>query len=232
VVEELAKRQLREGSEVHIFTSDWDKEKRIKRKDEVIDGIYVHRCKHYFKVANFASFWPSVFSKLIKGNFDIIHSHLFAHPHFLFSALAAKLEGIPHVHTTHCPWSDAHRSVPGKIGLTLSYNIFSRIALKIISKVIAITPWEIEFIKKYGASVDKISVIPNGMDRSFFRKVKNNDFKKKHGIKGKFVLFFPKRSYLNSHVSIQLSVSACAPSLLFNPIFKVCRIPNKNSRIL
>ena len=30
VVEELAKRQIKQGHEVHVFTSDWDKNKRIK----------------------------------------------------------------------------------------------------------------------------------------------------------------------------------------------------------
>ena len=37
VVEELAKRQVNEGHEVHVFASDWDKEKRIKIKNEIID---------------------------------------------------------------------------------------------------------------------------------------------------------------------------------------------------
>ena len=110
VVEELSKRQLKEGHEVHIFTSDWDKEKRIKKPYELIDGIHVHRCKHWFRAANFMTFWPSLLPKLLKGDFDIIHSHLFAHPHFVISALAAKLKGTSHIHTTHSPWSDAPRS--------------------------------------------------------------------------------------------------------------------------
>jgi len=47
-----------------------------------------------------------------------------------------------------------------------------------------------DFIKKYGGVESKISVIPNGMDEAFFQKIKNNDFKKKHKISGKMVLFF------------------------------------------
>ena len=124
VVEELAKRQVAKGHEVHIFTSDWDKDKRIKKKYEMIEGIHVHRCHYYFKVANFVSFWPSVKEKLIKEKPDVIHSHVFGHPHYFFSALAARKLKVPHIHTTHCPWSDAKRSFIGNIGLFFSYNFF------------------------------------------------------------------------------------------------------------
>jgi len=190
VVEELAKRQIKQGHEVHIFTSDWDKNKRIEKKEEIIEKVNVHRCFHIIKIANFATVWPSVFTKLLKEKPDIIHTHLFGHVHFVLSALASKIMKVPHIHTTHCPWTDAYRSIPGRIGVFLSYNIFSRLALNFTDKVIAITPWEIRFIKKFGGKENQITVIPNGMDKLFFIKIKNNNFKKKNKIKGKLVLFF------------------------------------------
>ncbi len=190
VVKELAKRQAIQGHDVLVFTSDWDKEKRIAKKNEIIDGVKVHRCHHYFKIANFVSFFPSAFNKLIKGRFDIVHSHVFGHPHFVLSALAAKLSGARHIHTTHCPWSNAYRSAIGNLGLAVSYNIFSRIASTITDKIIAITPWEHGFIERYGGRKKKIIDLPNGVASEFFSKIKNNDFRRKHGIKGKMVLFF------------------------------------------
>lgn len=190
VVEEQAKRQIKEGHEVHVYTSDWDKSKRIKKKYEIIDGVHVHRCKHIARVANFATLWPSVFFEILKSDLDVIHTHVFGHLHFVLASVAAKLKGIPHVHTTHCPWTDAHRSTVGRIGVLLSYNILSRLSFKLVDKIIAITPWEIDFIKKFGGEKDKIVVLPNGMSSRFFIKVKNNDFKKKLKIKGKLVLFF------------------------------------------
>tara|TARA_Y100000310_G_C20669951_1_gene809686 strand:+ start:1319 stop:2464 length:1146 start_codon:yes stop_codon:yes gene_type:complete len=190
VVEELAKRQIKQGHEVHIFTSDWDKDNRIEKKEEIIEKIHVHRCFHILRIANFATIWPSVFNKLLKEKPDIIHTHVFGHVHFILSALASKIMKIPHIHTTHCPWTDAHRSIPGRIGVFLSYNIFSRLALKFTNKVIAITPWEINFIKKFGGKENQIIVLPNGMNKLFFKKIKNNNFKKKNKIKGDLVLFF------------------------------------------
>jgi glycosyltransferase involved in cell wall biosynthesis len=190
VVEELAKRQVAEGHEVHIFTSDWDKEKRIKTPYEVKSGIHIHRCFHIFRAGNFGTVWPSLFPKLLKGKFDIVHSHLFAHVHFVLSALASKLSGAKHIHTTHCPWSDAHRPTLGKILMLLSYNTLSRLSLKLTDKIIAITPWEKNFIKKFGGIEEKIVVLPNGMAKQFFTKIKNNDFKKRNKISSPIVLFF------------------------------------------
>ena len=198
VVEELAKRQVKLGHEVHVFTSDWDKNKKIKKKEEVLDGINIHRCNSLFKFANFATFWPSVFFKILFREFDIIHSHLFGHPHFVFVALVSKLKGIPHIHTTHCPWTDSFRSTIGRIGLFISYNLFSRIAILFSKKIIAITPWEISFIKKYGGRKKQIEVIPNGMDKRFFNKVENNDFKIKNNISKKIILFFGRLNVTKS----------------------------------
>ncbi|MEK6873873.1 MAG: glycosyltransferase family 4 protein [Nanoarchaeota archaeon] len=200
VVRELALRQVREGHEVHVFAPAWDKEKRISPGVEIIDGIHIHRFFYWFKAGNFGTFWPQVFPSLIKGKFDVIHSHLFAHAHFVFSALAAKLSKTrpKHIHTTHCPWSDAHRPLVGKLLMYLSYNIFSRIALKYTDKVILITPWEKEFISKYIGDKRKLVVIPNGMSNVFFKKIKNNDFKKKLGIKNQIVLFFGRLSETKS----------------------------------
>ncbi len=195
VVRELATRQAKAGHEVHVFVPAWDKEKPIPEGTEVIDGVIVHRCKYYFKLANFSTVWPSVFTKLRKGKFDIIHSHLFAHPHYVFAGLAARLSGAKHIHTSHCPWSDAHRSVVGRMGVILSYNLVSKAIAKYATDAfITITTWENKYFTRFGASLNKMINIPNGMADIFFKKVTKNSFKKKHNIKGKMVLFFGRLS--------------------------------------
>jgi len=195
VMREIATRQIKAGHEVHVYVPDWDKKTRVKKKEEIIDGIKVHRCRYWFKAGNFSTFWPSLFPRLLKGNFNVIHSHLFAHPHFVLSSLASKIKKIPHFHTTHCPWSDAPRPISGKLGVIISYNFFSRLALKSTEKLIAITPWENSFIKKYGGREDQIVNLPNGMGEQFFSKIKNNKFRQKHKIKGHLVLFFGRLSF-------------------------------------
>ncbi len=194
VVEELAKRQVANGHEVHVYAPDWNKKQRIKEREEIISGINIHRCFHIARIANFATIFPSVFPLLLKEKFDIIHTHVFGHLHFVLSALAAKLSRAKHIHTTHCPWTDSYRSSLGKLGILISYNFFSRLAFKITDKIIAITPWEFNFIKKHGGKESQIINIPNGMAEEFFKKIKNNDFKRKNNIKGPLVLFFGRLS--------------------------------------
>ena len=190
VVEELSRRQIQAGHEVHVYTSDWDKNKRIGKKEEIIDGVKVHRCFHFLRVANFITIWPAVFFKLLREDFDIIHTHVAGHPHCFFAGLAARIKKEKVVHTTHCPWTDAHRSLAGKIGLWLDYRTFMKLSFKWADRIIAITPWEIQFIKKWCGDVKKIDVVPNGMSGILFKKVRPNNFKKRNEIKGKLVLFF------------------------------------------
>ncbi len=194
VVQELAERSVKEGHNVHVYTSDWDKYKRIKKEEDTINGVYVHRCKHLFKVANFASFWPSVFSKLLKEDFDIIHSHVFGHPHTFLATLAGKIKNTPTIHTTHCPWSDAYRSPMGRFLMWIGYRTIGRLSFRWSKYIIAITPWEYQFIQKYGGKRRKIINIPNGMDEILYKKIKPNRFKKQHKIKGKVILFFGRLS--------------------------------------
>jgi len=192
VVYELTQRQLKEGHEVHVYTSDWDKNKRIKQKEEIIEGVYVHRCYHWFRAVNFVTIWPSVFFKLLKQNFDVVHSHISGHAHAILAAFATKIKKIRHIHTTHCPWTDAYRNKIGVYGYYISKYTYIPILFKMVDKVIAITPWEIEFLLKYGCDKDKIKIIPNGMSDIFYKKIKNNDFRRKIKIsdKDKMVLFF------------------------------------------
>ena len=174
VIKELASRLVKDGNEVHVYTSDSDKYKRIKLKDEIIDNIHVHRCYSWFKIANFATFWPSVFFKLLKEDFDVIHTHVYGHAHVFFASLAAKIKNTKLVHTTHCPWTQVNRSFLGNLLLKLTYSTFSKYAVNLSKKVIAITPWELEFLNKL--KIRNVTVIPNGVDNLFFKQVKKINY--------------------------------------------------------
>lgn len=106
VIYELAKRQVKEGHDVHVFCCDSDKHKRILVKEEIIEGICVHRIPYWFRLSFNTFIWPSILWKF-KGDFDIIHTHVSGHAYILFMGILAKLRGLKHIHTTHCPWTDA-----------------------------------------------------------------------------------------------------------------------------
>lgn len=188
VMEELAKRQIAEGHEVHVFCCDSDKHNRIKLKEEIIDGVHVHRSRYWLRLSMSTFIWPGLILKLPKYKFDVIHSHVSGHAYVLLTGIIAKLKKTPHVHTTHCPWTDAFRPLAVRIPLFFTDKIFNKIAFKLCTKIIAITPWEIPILEKW-VNKNKINIIPNGTDKVFFEKLKSNNFKKEHNIKGKIVLY-------------------------------------------
>ncbi len=189
VMQELAERQVKQGHEVHVFCCDSDKYLRIKKKEEVINGVHVHRLPYWFRLSLNTFIWPSLLWRF-KGKFDILHSHVAGHDYTLFAGLLAKLAGAKHIHTTHCPWTDASfRPKIVRPFLWLNDIIMNKIAFSFIDKVIAITPWEIPILKKY-VPEEKISVIPNGMDNILFKRIKNNQFRKRNKITEKYLVLF------------------------------------------
>ena len=190
VIYELAKRQVAQGHEVHVFCCDSDKNHRIEKKEEIIDGVHVHRLPYWVRLSLNTFIWPSLLWRF-KGKFDIVHSHVSGHDYVLFAGLLSKIKGFKHIHTTHCPWTDA--SFRPKIirpFLFLNDLIMNKISFSFIDRVIPITPWELDILKKF-TDENKIRVIPNGMDNILFKKIKNNNFRKKYKITEKnLVLFF------------------------------------------
>jgi glycosyltransferase involved in cell wall biosynthesis len=193
VMYELASRQVKEGHEVHVFCCDSDKNKRLELKEEIIEGVHVHRFPYWFRLSLSTFIWPSFLWKFGKyGKFDIVHSHVSGHAYILFAGLVCKLKGFKYIHTTHCPWTDASFRPPIlRPFIFLNDLIMNRVAFSLIDKVIAITPWELETLGKYVKNKDRIRVIPNGTDKILFKKIKKNNFKKANNIREKhLVLFF------------------------------------------
>ena len=190
VIYELATRQVKEGHEVHVFCCDSDKNQRIKLKEEIIDGVHIHRMPYWFRLSLNTFIWPSLLWKF-KGKFDIVHSHVSGHAYVLFAGILSKIKGNKYVHTTHCPWTGPEfRPKILRPFMFLNDIFFNKFSFSFIDKIIAITPWELHILEKF-VPLSKVQVIPNGMDSILFKKVKKNQFRKKNNIKEKnLVLFF------------------------------------------
>jgi len=190
VMYELAKRQVKDGHEVHIFCCDTDKNKIIEEKEEIIEGVNIHRLPYWFRLSFNTFFWPSLLWKF-KGKFDIVHTHVSGHAYVLFVGILSRIKGFKHIHTTHCPWTDTlFRPFILKPFLLLNDLFFNKLSFKFIDKIISITPWEIEKLKRF-TKEEKIKIIPNGVDNILYKKIKSNQFRKKNNIKEKnLVLFF------------------------------------------
>ncbi len=192
VVYELAKRQVQAGHEVHVFCADTDKTQRLKRKDIIVDGIFVHRVPYWFKITDLTYVWPEIFLNILNSNFDLVHTHSLNQPHVFLAGLAARLKKIPTVHTTHSPWVADSRNFLGNLLVWPVQSIFGRLALGWARAVIVLSPYELQFLSKITKESRKIVPIPNGVSAEFFGTAIKNNFKKKYGIKGRLVLFLAR----------------------------------------
>ena len=149
VMYELAVRQVKDGHEVHVFCCDSDKHQKIKKKNEIIDGVHIHRLPYIARLSMSTFIWPSLLWQF-NGKFDIVHTHVSGHLYILIIGILSRLKKFKHVHTTHCPWTDA--SFRPKIlrpFLFLNDLFLNRLSFNFIDKVFPITPWELETINKY-----------------------------------------------------------------------------------
>ncbi len=192
VMYELIKRQIKDGHEVHVFCCDSDKYKRIKNKEEIIEGVHIHRFPYWFRLSLSTFIWPSLLWKFGRyGKFDIVHTHVSGHAYILFAGILCKSKGIKHIHTTHCPWTDASfRPLILKPFIFLNNLFMNKFSFNFIDKIVAITPWELNILEEY-AEKEKIEVIPNGTDKILYKKIKKNKFRRRNNIgEKKLVLFF------------------------------------------
>ena len=149
VMYELATRQVKDGHEVHVFCCDSDKNQRLEKKEEIIDGIHVHRLPYWFRLSLNTFVWPSLLWEFPEG-FDVVHSHVSGHAYIFFAGILSRIKNFKHIHTTHCPWTDASfRPFILRPFLFLNNLFFNRFSFNYIDKIIAITPWELETLEKF-----------------------------------------------------------------------------------
>ena len=198
VIEELAQRQIKDGHEVHVFCCDSDKYKRIFPLDEEINNVKVHRVPYLFRLSLNTHIFPSLPKRFKEindqiGGFDIVHTHVSGHLYVYQTGKFCKKLNIKHIHTTHCPWTGMEfRPFILRPFIYMNDLFFNKKSFQRIDKIIPITPWELDKLKKFVPESEqtKIQVIPNGMDKIFFRRISKNNFKKNNGMGEKYLVLF------------------------------------------
>ena len=166
------------GYEVRVFSSDIIKgtDKRVDC-DENVDGI---------KIKRFSSSKSFISKNVNNFNFEeefldykpkIVITHLL-HPHSFKALKLCRKYNIPCYLVTHAPFN-VKRRFP--LNLATSFYNTARVKpfLKKFTKIIAITRWEMPYLKNLGIKEDKIICIPNGIPNEFFNQNKPKSQKTK-----------------------------------------------------
>lgn len=178
----LAKILIKEGNEVHVFSTNIIKgTKENSSEFEIHEGIRIHRFKPKFSFGENVKFWD--FSKEIKNiNPDIIIAEVYRHPHTVMALKIAKELNKPCFLVTHAPFVEPElRSCLGNALAGFYDKFYGKRIINKFDKIIIIAKWEIPFLIKLGVNPDKMVYLPNGLPEEFFKSKPR---------KGRGLLFF------------------------------------------
>lgn len=208
-VYELARRQVKKGHHVTVFTTDGFKKRLDVKKNKPLDveGIktyYFRNLSLYMAGAlNFTLpyYLPLVARKKIK-EFDIIHIH----EHRTFLAMVAH----HYAHKYHLPYLLQPRGSAPKVNKNKLKEIFDKIAGNDIvyhsCKILATSKMEQEQYKNYFPllDMDKVELLPNGIDLDTYQVLPaEGQFRKDYGIKKEeIIILYLSRLYSTKGLDI------------------------------
>jgi glycosyltransferase involved in cell wall biosynthesis len=193
----LCKGLTKLGCSVTVFTSSrqpkWQTIKREWKKNavEYIDGFIIRRLPSGLDIGAI-QIMPTLLPKLMKEEFDIVHSHDFFTTFSFYGAFVANTRGIPFVLTQH---NDQYPSALLNCVLYEANALtIGRYVLQSASKIIALTKDIKQHLIQFGVSKKKIEIIPNAVDTEKFSPEKRNLLQERWGITSPVVLFVGRLS--------------------------------------
>jgi glycosyltransferase involved in cell wall biosynthesis len=157
------------GHKVAIFSSNIEKgtNKILETKDKMGDvNIYRFPVKKYPFSENVMHFDFEKQLEILSP--DLVITHLL-HPHSFKALKICKKLNIPIFIVPHAPFNVKRNSLLN-ILTKIHRSIKVKPYLKYFDKIIAITKWEIPYLKKLNIPEDKIEYIPNGIPEEFFKQ--------------------------------------------------------------
>ncbi len=194
VVQYISEELVRRGHEVHVLTSH-----RGHRgvdfygvpKTDRINGVAVHRHASFLNVGHM-SFLPGISRALWKGEFDVIHSHVYRHPHNEMALWVGRLKSTPIVLHGHSPFIAKELLRNGRQRMYRIYDFYARrFFLKKVGAIIALNEYEKDNYLKLGMEPERITMIGNAADEQCFDTDHGGrNFIEKYRLQGKRILLF------------------------------------------
>jgi len=194
VVYNLSKELVERGHQVVVYTTDTlSARNRIRETEETIDGIKVKRFRN---LSNFLAYKHNLFLspgmlftiKKELPSFDIIHIYEYRTLQNVLVHHYAKDYNIPYVSGADGSLVTGFR----KQRLKKTFDrFFGHRIIRDASKLIAITPTEVEQYRELGVEESKIVHIPNSIDISEYEPLpEKGAFRKKCGITEENIILF------------------------------------------
>lgn len=165
----------KEGHEVRVFSSHFTKgSEEIASREERMGDFLIKRFKaHRLGGESFMRWdWNDLQKEIINFKPHVIIAHSYRHLHTARALQYGKAVGAKVFLVTHAPFVEKKTTRSFLAQLAVSYydTFIGPAVLKRFDQIIAITQWELPYLKKLGASERKITYIPNGISEEFFNQ--------------------------------------------------------------
>jgi len=206
---DLARAFVKKGHEVDVLTS-YPREFNLGREDvgkkfplkETIDGVRIHRCKHYAKRDNIvlrglehfllSRYYFKRFKKIDK-KFDVCLIYIPPLPLYYFARKIKRYSDVPSV----LNYQDFHPQELTDVGVMKNWlmikimKYIERKSYKNADYITVLSKGGVDYVVERGGDPNKIKHIYNGVLLSDFEKYRvKKDFKKKEGIEDKFLISY------------------------------------------
>lgn len=211
---EIAKELIKKGHEVEVFTSDLTRDGKIELPEEAYQGIKIRRFKTWFKMGDFASFFPGVFKGIKKSDADIFHVHAYRHP---FNFIVNSTDK-PCLLTPHWPnYPKGLRKWYADIMISLFDKFFGSYLLNKFDKLLMVSGNESEwFIKKFNIDKSKFELTPNCIPKNYLNLRNKTRFKKKYDIRNNEIMILSlSRLHKSKGLDQVIKVSKHFPDIKF-----------------
>lgn len=168
---------IKQGHEVHIFSSNLQEDGNKVNNEEVLEGIQIKR----FPVNNKIGYalWFDFEEEAKKLNPDIIICHGLRKPYLKPAIKVAKKMNAKIFLITHAPFiQDYLRSKSLNWVIKMYDKFYGKKILNSFDKVLSICKWEIPLLKELGCEEDRILYLPNALSEGFFLEEKKQEYKK------------------------------------------------------
>jgi len=168
VVRNIAERSIRAGHSIDVVTTrrHVEGDSPAPRYEE-LNGVKIHRLPTYIYYS-FGSVMRGLTTLLKKLKPDIIHTHVYRHPHSTQALLLKNRIDTKVVLHSHGPFPPATETpMTWQLYYRLFDSIIAPLSLPQYDAIVAVTPLDKEELISRGAPREKIVQIPNGVDEIY-----------------------------------------------------------------
>jgi len=186
----VSRQLVKRGHEVHVYTCDSYRGKKIGPSEEQVEGIEVHRLPLRADFTYRAKIWKNLRQALAETDHDVIHTYDYAQPHSYTATRVAESLGRPSVLTVF----DIHSMIPRRFYKQFFMRMFdkflARLTLGHADRILVRAPNLISNLLEMGTPKDRIVVTPSGIEDEALKPADGSVFLARYSIEKSPVILF------------------------------------------